>query len=618
MSDLNIGEVYATAPEFTNIASYFEPLRLDIEWWDLEQTEQLYSFSSWNPRGIGVTNHIPVVEASVTPPGTSQHGSFYFKIWDTNRVIDINDIRKKNVIIMKAKKYQEDPFENLIYGFTTKSRIQRHKNQLYYLIYGVGSGALLNERYVNIRRSARMKSIDSDVPLFDDELMEIRKLFAEILTNKELYVVDDDRAIADQFNPPMDVSGLEQSIVDDTILSLNEPYVQASHTLNAMLDSVGADGGIGPDNKPYLTFPLSRTPAITLKSWDSIAEQGLDRSHNVAYFMDDFECELDWSQEAGFSNRILAKSRVTQGSSTSSTTGNYGGFENLINMDIAQRIPATPARFRDLSVIVSRVGEGTINPKTKTLDGRIVEDKNISPTGAVIAYFNIQLSTIPEDNPTPMFLTNLVEKRKPNPAAAHWLILYERGNPGIPDTINWYYNTNENLTGMIARRPWFSGAPWANDRNNNSGWEVTVNNPFDFAFSVLDNFTHIIVAEDVDSQARYGVVEDLIDVSWTSNTIAANKALGEILALRCMPKVTYSTAKVTIPGILYMPGLIIRMEDSLSGLTSSAGNMAEISTATYNFGGSGDTSLGALSCDLSLIGHYDFKLESEAIGTGTE
>lgn len=609
MSEFNIGEVFADAPARTNVREYFEPLRLDIEWWDLHHLEQVHSFSSWNPSGVGVDNHIPVVEASVTPPGTSQHGAFYFKFWDTDKVVDqLTTARRKGVIILKVKKYENEPYQNLLYGFTTKIRPQRHKNQLYYTVTGVGSGSLLNERFVNMQRSARMSTLNSDFPIFDDPLMEVRKLFKELLINRDNYVADD-ISIAEMFNPPMDVSGLDTSIVNDTVLSLNEPYVQASHTLNVMLDGIGADGGIDHNNKPYLTFPLSRTPSITLKSWDTIAEDGLDKADNTAYFMEDFDFEMDWSQESGFANRIFAKSRVTQGESTDSTDGTYGGFETLQDMDLAQKIPPSPARFSDLAVIVSRVGQGTVNPNTKTLHGHIVQDNNNTPTGPVIALFDIPLASIPDDNPTPMFLPKLTLKRTPDPLFSHWVILYERGNPGLPDTIQWYYNTDETLSGTIARRPNIAGTPWRADHNNNSGWEVTTSNEFNFAFSVLDSFTHIIVGEDVESQERYGVVEDLVDLSWATNTVAATKALGEIVSMRCLPKVTYSTNAVTIPGILYMPGMIVRIEDELSGLTSPEGAMAEITGVTYQFGATGEQSLGALTADVSLVGHYDFKLE---------
>jgi len=620
MSDLNIGEVFAEGTERTNFAQYFEPLRCDNEWWDLPQLEQTHSFSSWNPRGVGVANHIPVIEASVTPPGTSQYGTFYFKVWDTDKVIDRQTIRRKGIVIFKSRKYQNDPYLNLIYGFITKIRPQRRKNQLFYSITGVGSGAVLNERFVNIQRSARMKAIDSDVPLFDDELMQIRKLYKELLSDVNVYVADD-MPIKDQFNPPMDVDVLDDSIVEDTVLSLNEPYVQASHVLNSMLDSVGADGGIDAYNKPYLTYPLSKTPSITLKTWDSLAEDGFDKSDNTSYFMEDWDFELDWSQEAGFANRIFAKSRVTQGStiSTSSTDGTYGGFETLQNIDLAQKIPASPARFRDLAVIVTRVGKGTTNPTINFLHGHIVQDSAGAPTGPIVARFDIPLTSIPEENPTAMFLTGLSFTSIPfNTSSAHWIILYDRGAPGVPDTINWYFNSSPELTGTVARRANIIGTPWSTNHENNSGWEVTSGNAFDFAFSVLDSFTHIIVAEDVDSQERYGIVEDLVDISWASNTVAATKALGEILAVRSLPKVSYATNAVTIPGKLFMPGLIVRVEDVLSGLMTTEGAMAEITNATYNFGGGSDTHLGATTCDINLVGHYDFKLEGEAFGPGTE
>ena len=546
----------------------------------------------------------------MTPPGTSQHGAFYFKVWDTDRVIEqLTTARRKGFVILKVKKYQNEPYKNLLHGFITKIRPQRQKNQLYYTVTGVGSGTLLNERFVNMQRTAKMSLLTSDFPLFDDPAMEVRKLFKELLTGRDNYVTDD-ISIAEQFNPPMDVTSLDNSIVNDTVLSLNEPYVQASHCLNAMLDGIGADGGIDHNNHPYLTFPLSRTPSITLKKWDDITEQGLDRAENTAYFMDDFDWEMDWSQEAGFANRIFAKSRVTQGVSTDSTDGTYGGFETLQDMDLAQKIPASPARFRDLAVIVTRVGQGTVNVNTKFLHGHIVQDSDNSPTGPVVALFDIPLATIPDDNPTQMFLQGLNFRLTPDPGKAHWIILYERGNPGVPDTVQWFFNPDPTLNGTIARRANIPGTPWRSDHNNNSGWEVTSQNSYNFAFSVLDSFTHIIVGEDVESQERYGVVEDLIDLSWTTNTIAATKALGEIVSMRCLPKVTYNTNSVTIPQTLYMPGMIVRIEDELSGPASSTeGAMAEISNVVYQFGGGTDNQLGALTADISLVGHYDFKLE---------
>ena len=620
MSANNVGEVFATGPSFTNDRRYFEPLRMDMEWWDLVHGEQLHSFSSWNPSGTGVSNYVPVLDASVTPPGTGQHGSFYFRIWDTDKVIDKQTVRKKGVVVLKVKKYQNDPYVNLMYGFITKVRPQMHKNQLYYTITGAGSGIMLNERYVNLRRSARMKSIDSDIPMFDDELMSINKLYKELLTNNDIYVADD-IPISKQTTPEMDTSTLDNTLVNDTILSLNEPYVQVSHTLNAMLDSIGADGGLDTYNRPYLSFPLSRIPQIILKRWDDDSDAGIDRADNVSYFMDDWDFEYDWSQESGFANRIFAKSRVTQGTSTASTSGTYAGFETLQDRDLAQKIPASPAKFRDLAVIVTRVEDGTSDPvKIKTLHGHIVQDINNTPTGPIVALFDIPLSTIPDDNPTAMFLSGLSIKRTVDPSSAHWIILYDRGTPSRPDTVNWYYNTDDNLTGTIARRQTIPGTPWSADHNNNSGWEITSQNSYNFAFSVLDSFTHIIVSEDVDSQIRYGIVEDLIDLSWASNTIAATKALGEIVAVRSLPKVSYATRSVTIPGKLFMPGMIVKIEDRVPDLTSREGTMAEVSGVTYNFGGSGSEAgnLGATTCDISLVGHYDFKLEEEAFGTGTE
>lgn len=336
----NIGEVYQVAPTFTNVNQYVEPLRASLEWWDLTQLEQKHSFSSWNPRGLGVANHIPVTEISVTPPGVSDAGSFWFRIWDTDKVIDPLTVRRKGIIIIKAKKYEAEPDVNLLYGFVHKVRPQHEGTQLYYVVSGIGSGVLLNERYINLHRTARMQSIESNTPLFNDEQMSVKKLYKELLSNKDLYVVDD-IPISGQFATPMDLTPLDNSRVRASLLAINEPYVQASHVLNVLLDSVGADGGIDAYNKPYLNYPSAHKSGIVLKSWDTVADQGFDKSANTSYFMEDWDWEIDWSKESGFVNRILAKSRVTSaGSATTSSDGSYAGFVNLADRDLAQRIPA--------------------------------------------------------------------------------------------------------------------------------------------------------------------------------------------------------------------------------------------------------------------------------------
>lgn len=494
-----------------------------------------------------------------------------------------------------------------MYGFVHKVRSHHEGTQLYYTVSGIGSGVLLNERYINLQRTARMKSIESTTPIFNDEAMQVRKLYKEILSNKDLYVIDD-TAIANQFSPAMDLTPLDLSRVKASLITINEPYVQVSHALNVLLDSVGADGGIDAYNKPYLNYPTAHKSGIALKSWDTVAESGFDKSANTSYFMENWDWEMDWSKESGFANRILAKSRVTSaGSATTSSDGAYAGFINLADRDLAQKIPASPARFTDISIIVARRGVGTINPNVKTLHGHIHQDSGSNTPGLKIANFDIPLSTIPEDTPTPMFLTALKFVRPVDPSRDHWITIYERGN-FEDNTINWYYSTNATSTGTNASRPRVPGSPWTKNHESSSGWEVTVANSFDFAYSILDNFTHIIIAEDVDSQQRYGLVEDLVDVSFATNTIAASKYIGELLSIRALPKISYNPNKVTIPGNLFLPGIVVSIEAPLSDVFLEDSMIAEVTRATYNFGGGGETQLGALFADISLVGHYDYKL----------
>src|SRR5215831_5118587 len=137
-------------PQYTNMADYIEPARCSIEFWDLTNLEQRYTYDSFSPPDI-TTGAAVVTSCRVSPPGINSTGSFDILIEDSEKALDFNITRRANIIIIKAKKYPNQDYVNLLYGQSKKVKALRPGgNQLQYQVAGIGTGGILDERIVNI------------------------------------------------------------------------------------------------------------------------------------------------------------------------------------------------------------------------------------------------------------------------------------------------------------------------------------------------------------------------------------------------------------------------------------------------------------------------------------
>lgn len=603
-------------PQYTNLDDYIEPAKCSIEFWDLKNLELRYSYDSFNRPSSGAL----AIQCRVSPPGISSAGSFDITIEDSDKSMDFNLTRRANIVIIKAKKYANQDYLNLMYGRTKRVKTMRPGGkQIQYLFSGVGAGAVLDERIVNIQKIANPSASNNFAPdpFLNDIDMQTNNLFKSLLSDPTSYVVQDE-TIQEQLNMSDDtINLLNASPVLIKILAVNQKYVTASQALQAMLETVGADGGINSYNEPYLKWPNTQLSGITLKSWDdSIAGQGLEAANNNSYFVDAFDWELSWSSQDGFANRYIsqAKSIKITGGNSNNTSGafNTNGFVSLNDKDYAMQIDPQQTRIQNLAVVVEKKGEGTKDPQNvTTLHGHIVEDVDNSPIGRQIAVWDIPLSKIPVNTPTAMFLTNIVftGNKTINSSKKYWITIYNRGS-SLDNTINWYtVPTPEDVISNIASRVIAKGLPWAADHNLNNGWEVQVNSPNMLAFTIFDNFTHDIIAEDVESQEQYGLVEQTIQTPFEESPLAAQRYLDGLLQYAAMPKMVTSPGTVTIPNNLFMPGILINVEDKLSGISPAQNFQAELADLEYNFGGD-DSPLGSQFITVNPIGYYNWRLES--------
>jgi len=603
-------------PQYTNLDDYIEPAKCSIEFWDLTNLEQRYVYDSFNPPSSGAL----AVQCRVSPPGIASAGSFDILIDDTEKSFDFNITRRANIVIIKAKKYTNQDYLNLMYGRTKKVKTLRPGgNQLQYQFAGVGAGGILDDRIVTIEKIANPSSsvTPGTDPYVNDINMQTNNLFKSLLADRDTYAVPGE-TIQDALNMSDDtINLLDASPVMTKILAINQKYVTASQALQSMLESVGADGGINSYNEPYLKWPNTQLSGITLRSWrDEFAGLGLEDANQNSYFVDAFDWELSWDKQDGFANRYIAqaKSTVISGGNSDNTSGtfNTNGFVSLFAKDYALQIDPKQTRIQNLAVVVERKGDGTKDPaNVTTVHGHIIEDIDNAPIGQQVAVWDIPLSRIPIDTPTAMFLTNIVftGNRTINSDKKYWITIYNRGD-SLENTINWYtVPTPDNVVSNIASRTISNGLPWAADHNLNNGWEVILNNTSMLAFTIFDNFTHDIIAEDIESQEKFGLVEEVIQTPFEQSPVAAQRYLDGLLQYAAMPKMTTTPGTVTIPNNLFMPGILINIEDVLSGIAPARNFQAELADLEYNFGGE-DNSIGAQFIKVNPIGYYNWRLES--------
>lgn len=603
-------------PQYTNLDDYIEPAKCSIEFWDLTNLEQRYTYDSFSPPSSGAL----AIQCRVNPPGIASAGSFDILIDDTEKSFDFNLTRRANIVIIKAKKYANQDYLNLMYGRTKRVKTLRPGgNQLQYQFSGVGAGGILDDRIVSIEKIANPSTsvTPGTDPYVNDINMQANNLFKSLLTDNDTYVVPGE-TIQDALNMSDDtINLLDASPVFTKILAINQKYVTASQALQSILESVGADGGINSYNEPYLKWPNTQLSGITLRSWrDEFAGLGLEDANQNSYFVDAFDWELSWDKQDGFANRYIAqaKSTIISGgnSDNSSGTFNTNGFVSLNEKDYALQIDPKQTRIQNLAVVIERKGDGTKDPQNvTTVHGHIIEDIDNAPIGQQVAVWDIPLNRIPIGVPTAMFLTNIVftGNKTINSDKKYWITIYNRGD-SLDNTINWYtVPTPDGVVSNIASRTISNGLPWAANHNLNNGWEVILNNTSMLAFTIFDNFTHDIIAEDIESQEKFGLVEEVIQTPFEQSPVAAQRYLDALLQYAAMPKMTTSPGVVSIPNNLFMPGILINIEDTLSGIAPAQNFQAELTDLEYNFGGD-DSPLGAQFIKVNPIGYYNWRLES--------
>ena len=574
-----------------------------------------------------------------------QSGTFTIKINDPESQLDPTKIGLGNRVWIQAGRTPDKLF-NLISGICeTFQPIRGNFGLLGYVMTGMGTQQILNERVVNFLRSAQRRVGNPNKPFYDDPAMKANLLFKDLLERTDVIPTNHPAIKHTLYPGQFNTSELVDANVDTFIASLTEPYVEASQVANSIADMAGAIWGVeaGAPNEPdkvFLRFPSTSHSGILIK--DKPEDRNEYTAKNVSYVR---AAQGGWSytdsrrKEDGFTNKIFSKTGADQVSGTASEGAD--NFTAVNSVEIAQQFIVNSTQFRDIAVTVSIEGVGeqtplgsisSWNPKSSAFS--IVNDDNGRPGPIKEADISFPLG-LKNGEVKPIFLqlpqTHSLKTLRPGDKA--WLIMFQEGvvqwstslgnhEPGAcgkayPDfALRWHHDggtsgtsalrtvcnpLNASETGNAGQIPPKS--------DTTTGWVVNYAGPT-YSYLFFDSFSHIVEASDQDSINKYGEVDSFIDATWISDEDTMSQFLASVLQYAAKPRRIYEMTEVFIPySSILMPGQLVTVVDTKAGFSPEKNTVAEVQEVRYEFSAEspGKDPLGAHTCEIRLLGYVDYK-----------
>ena len=407
----------------TSDDSYIDPVRVKVKI-DTRLGVNLYTFDSFEGENL-----INVFDVDVVI-GIGQTGTFTVMIEDSAKVIDVTTFGLGNRVTIYAGKTQ-DTYQPIITGFCRAIEpVRRSTGILEYTITGFGAAVIFNERIINLRRVAQRVDISTAEASDLDSRAVAWRIAKSIVEDTDIFPILTLESIKDQ--GMLTTNGIDRE-VNEFIPAIIETSVEASHSMDTIANLTGADWGVDATGDVFLRHSFLSNSGITVK--DTVEDS--DRADRTSYFVGEWRYTDSMRKEDGFSNRIFA--RTSTELIRDIIDANSEGFTDLYKKAVAQMIVPTAPRFRNISFVVSKVG----NPETQfnLMHGRILLDNNGLPTGNKIAEFQFSFNEI-QEQPTNIYKINLaVGGVQVEVGKKYWIVLYERGND-IENTIRWHHNND--------------------------------------------------------------------------------------------------------------------------------------------------------------------------------
>lgn len=550
-------------------------------------------------------------------------GTFSFKLWDNERNIDRTKVGNANKVVISIAKRPEGPWFNISSGFTEQLKVQRDvANGLRYTMSGYGSGILIEETIIDLKRTATPLSFGSAQPDPNDPTMKINTLMRSVL-NDIYHLVSAPTSIQQRGN--FDLSLISQDL--DTFVPLisvrDQPAAQA---LNFLSERSGSIWGVNAYDQVWAWYPSSVHSGVTLKTFKQ-NEKATDKITQVSYFFGPWDYTIPIDQDS-FGNVLIANAGTVPKRGNQSTTIGALNDESgtpLGSNDAIQQISITIPDITQISVLLKKVG----NLQAKFINGIIYADdvdRNRPDLNKIVATFQLDISRLQQGVVTPVTSSRISKTGSFVMGTKVWIHLQAVGPQNDDETVLWIHSGDEIvapentdlLSGVRAVADTTSDASTlsASATEGPIPFNIPANSVYTFA-TFYDTRTRVI-RKDPLSIARYGQVERFIDVSWTTDFQTISDLLFLMLQTTAYPQMVYSPEKVSIPSPPFQVGKMVNVQDDISGITAGTATMALINSVGYDFNAYDlQWGIGTYFCDLNIGGLYDFMTYEGVATAGT-
>lgn len=581
---------------------YNKPFKYHIELLDPTETTQLFVSDGFNPPASNlVVEQIDINQAQ-------------WETWSASIQVDdsvFNNVDPEvfdNGMVMKikfGKTFGESV--NAFYGIVDQvGPSRRGLGKLVWEAQAKGFGVITNYTYTDFQKAPPPASLStgavisnpSSIPFFANNL--IRSFFQDIDVIPLL-----DYTLEQRMGPNFTLEFISDAVTD-FIPGIKSPLATASQLINIVARMSGAIWYVDEYKRLQFRYPYGDNQGVLIKdSWDAT-----DSGDYTAYVhpTSSFSYRDSTRAEDGFAQQLFAVAEETNQIGMNTTAIS---FTSLADKNLAFAVIPGVTKFNNMTFIMSKVGVGTAenNPAIAKVRGMIVTDKELSPTGTVIANFSIPVSSI-TDSPTPILKLDRPTFRDIEIDKLHWIVFFGSGS-GDNNTVRLWHD-DDKRTASTPDNPRYTAMQFHRNGVDNKkflrrDWFVSAQGPqYSIAFATTNNV--LVEASDPSSIEKWSPgrpVQARATIPSLKNIQATQQYL-QILVSQTAQKIrNYGNLTVSIPNILIQPGTEVQLvSDKIRDLHFDNNRVATVKSVGYSLNVS-DFAVGSKHCEVSLRGYVN-------------
>ena len=420
--------------------TYFVPARVKISFMSLDAQDTFFTFNGFN----SPANPLNVIYAD-GERASGETGQFNIIVEDCAG--EINKDHLRNCMVRLSYGKTEATMVPWMVGYADVFDIREPRSYyMEYLLSGPSSKIRAAELMLLVRKATSNMN-DANFGIANIIMDMIKKRESRPLNDKDIRTIWG--VVADLVSHG---GGIQDSINDIKFPVIAEVFTTLWEFIEKMAAASGANWDVDYDSNfaEILMFkhPSASHSGIRVKTVNLAT--ALDDPLKTSYIKNGFTISENSTSDAGTATRAYTSTNIERLRVAGLSVNQ--NFLDLSNKAIAQQrtIQNDQRRITDLDFILSKYGEPEVD--TNVVHGDIVMDVSNTPTGMVIATFQIPLDII-QTTATTIFVNGLETNLPFLPGATKiWIRLFQRSgfdgspNNNIFNTIRWHNNNVFNTT----------------------------------------------------------------------------------------------------------------------------------------------------------------------------